>query len=80
MPRALTVPIAVMLRFVPVVAAEASAVLDSMRLRGLIGWRSVLRHPVLSIGWFTVFVIASMLRVGDDLSVAALLRGLGSHR
>ena len=79
-PRALTVPIAVMLRFVPVVAAEASAVLDSMRLRGLTGWRSVLRHPVLSIGWFTVPVIASTLRVGDDLSAAALLRGLGSHR
>ena len=78
-PRALTVPIAVMLRFVPVVAAEASAVLDSMRLRGLTGWRSVLRHPVLSIGWFTVPVIASTLRVGDDLSAAALLRGLGSH-
>ena len=70
----------VMLRFVPVVAAEASAVLDSMRLRGLTGWRSVLRHPVLSIGWFTVPVIASTLRVGDDLSAAALLRGLGSHR
>ena len=79
-PRALTVPVAVMLRFVPVVAAEASAVLDSMRLRGLTGWRSVLRHPVLSIGWFTVPVIASTLRVGDDLSAAALLRGLGSHR
>ena len=79
-PRALTVPVAVMLRFVPVVATEASAVLDSMRLRGLTGWRSVLRHPVLSIGWFTVPVIASTLRVGDDLSAAALLRGLGSHR
>ena len=39
-----------------------------------------LRHPVLSIGWFTVPVIASTLRVGDDLSAAALLRGLGSHR
>lgn len=79
-PRALTVPIAVVLRFAPVVAAEASAVVDSMRLQGLTSRRSVLRHPVLSIERFTVPVIASTLRVGDDLTAAALLRGLGSYQ
>ena len=79
-PRALTVPIAVVLRFAPVVAAEASAVVDSMRLQGLTGRRSVLRHPVLSIERFTVPMIASTLRVGDDLTAAALLRGLGSYQ
>ena len=79
-PRALTVPIAVVLRFMPIVLAEASAVVDSMRLQGLAGWRSLLGHPVLSIGRFTVPVIASTLRVGDDLTAAALLRGLGSYQ
>ena len=79
-PRALTVPIAVVLRFAPVVAAAASAVVDSMRLPGLTSRRSVLRHPVLSIERFTVPVIASTLRVGDDLTAAALLRGLGSYQ
>ena len=49
-PRALTVPIAVVLRFMPIVVAEASA------------------------------VIASTLRVVDDLTAAALLRGLGSYQ
>ena len=73
-------PIAVVLRFAPVVAAEASAVVDSMRLQGLTGRRSVLRHPVLSIERFTVPMIASTLRVGDDLTAAALLRGLGSYQ
>jgi len=66
--------------FMPIVLAEASAVVDSMRLQGLAGWRSLLGHPVLSIGRFTVPVIASTLRVGDDLTAAALLRGLGSYQ
>lgn len=79
-PRGLTVPIAVVLRFVPVVAVEVTAVVDSMRLHGLTGWRALLRHPVLSIGRFIVPVIASTLRVGDDLTAAALLRGLGSYQ
>ncbi len=80
LPRGLTVPIAVVLRFLPVVRAEVVAVVDSMRLNGLTGWRAQLRHPVLSIGRFTVPVIASTLRVGDDLTAAALLRGLGSYQ
>lgn len=79
-PRVLTVPIAVVLRFAPVVVAEVVAVIDSMRLHGLTGWRTLVRHPMLSIGHFTVPVIASTLRVGDDLTSAALLRGLGSHQ
>ncbi len=77
-PRALTVSAAVMLRFVPTIIAEALAVRDAMRLRGLGGVRGWLRHPILSIEYFTVPLIASSLRVADDLSAAALLRGLGS--
>lgn len=78
-PRVVTVPLAVMLRFIPVVVAETLAVIDAMRLHGLTGWRAMVRHPVLSIERFTVPVIAATLRVGDDLTAAALLRGLGSH-
>jgi energy-coupling factor transport system permease protein len=61
-----------------VIAAEASAVHDAMRLRGIGGWAGLLRHPVLGIERFTVPLIASSLRVGEDLSASALLRGLGS--
>ncbi|MFG6200593.1 energy-coupling factor transporter transmembrane component T [Nonomuraea sp. JJY05] len=77
-PRAITVSAAVMLRFLPTIIAEARAVYDAMRLRGIGGWGGMLRHPVLSIERFTVPLIASSLRVADDLSAAALLRGLGS--
>nr|WP_277628433.1 energy-coupling factor transporter transmembrane component T [Arsenicicoccus dermatophilus] len=78
-PRTVAVPLVVMVRFVPVVLVEASAVGDALRLRGLAGPGAVLRHPMLMIERFMVPMIAASLRAGDDLSSAALLRGLGSR-
>ncbi|RFS45593.1 energy-coupling factor transporter transmembrane component T [Micromonospora craniellae] len=79
-PRGIAVSTSVMLRFFPLVTSEAGAVLDAMRLRGLVG-AGVVRHPVLAIERFTVPLIASSLRVGEDLAASAILRGLGSpHR
>lgn len=79
-PRAISVTLSVMLRFFPVVGAEAAAVLDAMRLRGLVGVRGVLRHPILTVERFTVPMITASLRASEDLSASAILRGLGSHR
>ncbi|MEV5409712.1 energy-coupling factor transporter transmembrane component T [Thermopolyspora sp. NPDC052614] len=78
-PRAVVVPAAVMLRFVPTIADEARAVRDAMRLRGIGGMGNLLRHPVRGIEYFAVPLIASALRAAEDLSAAALLRGLGSR-
>lgn len=81
LPRAISVTLAVMLRFFPVVAAESAAVLDAMRLRGLTGATGLARHPILSMERFTVPMIAASLRASEDLSASAILRGLGSrHR
>ncbi len=79
-PRAISVTLAVMLRFFPVVRSEAAAVLDAMRLRGLAGPAGLVRHPVLSLERFAVPMIAASLRASEDLSASAILRGLGSRR
>lgn len=79
-PRPISVTLSVMVRFFPVVASEASAVLDAMRLRGLTGTSGFLRHPILSMERFTVPMIAASLRASEDLSASAILRGLGSFR
>lgn len=79
-PRPVAVTLAVVVRFFPVVANEAAAVRDAMRLRGLASPAGLLRHPILSIERFTVPMIAASLRAGDDLSASAILRGLGSYR
>ncbi len=78
-PRAISVTLAVMLRVFPVVASEAGAVWDAMRLRGLTGPAGFLRHPILSLERFTVPMIAASLRASEDLSASAILRGLGSR-
>lgn len=80
LPRAISVTLAVMLRFFPVVAAESAAVLDAMRLRGLAGASGLARHPILGMERFTVPMIAASLRASEDLSASAILRGLGSRR
>lgn len=79
-PRPISVTLAVMLRFFPVVSAEVVAVTDAMRLRGLAGSTATLRHPVLTLERFTVPMIAASLRATEDLAATAILRGLGSHR
>lgn len=79
-PRPISVTLAVMLRFFPVVSTEAVSVLDAMRLRGFAGATGLLRNPVLTLERFTVPMIAASLRASEDLSASAILRGLGSHR
>jgi energy-coupling factor transporter transmembrane protein EcfT len=76
--QAIAVSGAVMLRFLPTITAEARAIRDAMRLRGIGRTSVMLRHPIRSIEYFTVPPIASSLRVAEDLSAAALLRGQGS--
>lgn len=78
-PRPISVTLTVMLRFFPVVSAEAASVLDAMRLRGLAGAAGFL-HPILTLERFAVPMIAASLRASEDLSSSAILRGLGSHR
>lgn len=76
LPRTFTVPLAVMLRFIPIVRTETTAVLEARRMRGG-SWSDPLRHPVRTIEQVIVPVVAASLRAGEDLSAAALLRGLG---
>jgi energy-coupling factor transporter transmembrane protein EcfT len=78
-PRAITVTLVVMVRFLPTVISESAAVLDAMRLRGLTRPMALVRHPILVVERFTVPMIAASLRAGEDLSSAAIVRGLGSR-
>lgn len=76
-PRGIVIPLVVMLRFLPTVVEEARAISDAMRLRGLSG-AAVLRNPIAAIEYRIVPLIAGVVRIGEDLSAAALTRGLGA--
>lgn len=76
-PRFLTIPLAVLFRFVPAALDKARGVLEAMRLRGYSG-SYLWRHPLDGIEKLVVPVLAASARSADDLSAAALIRGLGS--
>ena len=76
LPRFLTIPLAVLFRFFPVALDEARGVMEAMRLRGYSG-SYLWRHPLQCIEKLVVPVLAASARSADDLSAAALIRGLG---
>lgn len=78
LPRVLTVPFDVVLRFIPLVLIELHQVIDAMRLRGVLrGPSSLFLHPITTAEFILVPLLSSMTRMADELSASALIRGLG---
>ena len=71
----LIIPVSVMFRFFPTVSDEYSSIQDAMRLRG-IGFR---KGPVAMAEYRLVPLIVSLIKIGDELSAAAVTRGLGGQ-
>ena len=72
--RKIIIPFAVMMRFFPTIAEEYAAIKDSMRMRGIyFGGGSALKIPEYRI----VPLLMSAVKIGEELSAAALTRGLG---
>ncbi|KAB8297450.1 energy-coupling factor transporter transmembrane component T [Bifidobacterium apri] len=75
-PQAVTIPLAVMFRFFPTAAEEQRAINDAMRMRGVhIRGRKANRM----LEYRVVPLVANMVRIGDELTQAALTRGLGAR-
>ena len=77
LPRVLTLPLAVALRFVPSLGYELGCIKDAMRLRGLqptvVGFY---RHPILTLEYLSVPLLMRSLKIADELSASALTRGI----
>lgn len=76
-PPMVTIPLAVLFRFLPLVRSEFKAVVDAMSLRGLRPGAGMLARPLQSLEYILVPLLASCSRIADDLSASALVRGLG---
>ncbi|MBN2049112.1 MAG: energy-coupling factor transporter transmembrane protein EcfT [Spirochaetales bacterium] len=72
----LIIPMSVMFRFFPTVAEESRAIGDAMRMRGL-GNKGFFSNPVTLLEYRLVPLMVSIVKIGDELSAAALTRGLG---
>lgn len=74
LPKSIVVPITVLLRYFPSMKEDRVAIKKAMAMRGLSG--NFLRHPVLSIECLYVPLLISASRRADELSCAAVTRGI----
>jgi len=73
LPRVLIIPLAVVLRMIPVLAAESSAIGAAARTRGL---RIGLARPATLVNYRIVPLSLRCVDIGDELTQAGLTRGL----
>lgn len=74
-PRGLSISIAVMLRFFPTLAEEYRYIRDAMRMRGIgFGGGKVSKM----VEYRLIPLLFSSISIGDELSAAAVTRGLGA--
>ena len=67
--------LSVIFRFFPTVSEEYQAIRDAMKMRGI---RFGGKNPFLMVEYRLVPLIVSVVKIGDELSAAALTRGLGA--
>lgn len=69
------IPMSVIFRFFPTIGEENAAISDAMRMRGI---RFGGRHPGKMLEYRLIPLMISVVKIGDELSAAALTRGLGA--
>lgn len=75
LPQKLSIPLSVVFRFFPTVGEEYGAIGDAMRMRGV---RFGGGKPSKMLEYRIVPLMVSCVKIGDELSAAALTRGLGA--
>lgn len=73
-PKSITIPFTVLLRYFPSIGEDRNAIKKAMAVRGLNG--SFLKHPFKSIENIYVPIMMSAARRADELSSAAVTRGI----
>lgn len=74
MTQKIVIPMSVVFRFFPTVKEEYAAINDAMRMRGI----TTLKSPMKMLEYRVVPLMISIAKIGEELSAAALTRGLGA--
>jgi energy-coupling factor transporter transmembrane protein EcfT len=81
LPRQISLPLAVSLRFMPTIWEEYGYLKDSMKIRGIeVSWVGLIRHPVKVIEYTIVPLLMRSLMIADELAASAMVRGIDSGR
>ncbi|MDO5719010.1 MAG: energy-coupling factor transporter transmembrane component T, partial [Tissierellia bacterium] len=79
-PLGIQIVLLVMFRFFPTIGVEFKSILNAMKLRGVsFSPLSFLRHPIKTVEYLYVPLVYSLIKSGDELTVASLTRGLGLY-
>ncbi len=76
MQQTIIIPLSVMFRFFPTILEESRSINDAMRMRG-IGSKNLVKDPIALFEYRLVPLLMSIVKIGGELSAAALTRGLG---
>ena len=76
-PKKLTIPLAVMLRYLPTIREDWHAIRDAMRLRDVSPtlW-GFLKAPAMTVNCIYVPLLTAASRAADELSIASVTRGI----
>lgn len=73
------IPLAVVFRFVPTIGEESRSITDAMRMRRIqFGTKKFMKNPGAFLEYRVIPLMVSIVKIGDELSAAALTRGLGN--
>ena len=79
--RKITIPVSVVFRFIPTMRQESAAIKDAMRMREIqFGTKKFWKNPFAFIEYRLVPLMISIVKIGDELSAAALSRGLDNPK
>ena len=77
-PETFIIPVSVVFRFVPTLAEENKSISNAMRMREIrFGTKKFLKNPSMILEYRLVPLMMSVAKIGEELSAAALSRGLG---
>ena len=80
-PKTVSIPLAVIYRYIPTILKEVTYVHESLKIRGLnSSLGSILRHPVKSAENILVPLLFRSERISEELSAASLCKGLSTRR
>lgn len=80
-PQIIAIPILVMIRFIPTIGEEYRYISQAMSLRGLgVGFKNFILHPLKTVEFIYVPLLFSLVRIGEELTMASLTRGLGLYK
>ncbi len=77
LPKSIILILMVIIRFIPTILGEMRTIFEAMRVRGFTGSiMKMLSHPLKTIEYAFVPLIFRSIKVGDELAVSAIVRGI----